>query len=454
MTETGNKPTLQRLKWLEGEVAAWQRDGIIDEGQAGAILQRYAARREREEAVRGGRLVTVLAVIGAILLGLGVILFFASNWQAMSKTLKVAIVLGSIVIAYAIGYFLAFEKQNYPRVGRAVILLGSILYGAGIWLIAQIFHISSHYPNGVLMWAVGIIPLVIICGSLSVLIEASLLLTFWTVLEQAGFQNYNWLYLPLFALALWLGYRLKSRLAVGLTLPGLVIWTAVTNAVAYKYGQGIMYGFFLTALLGLLIYTAGNLQAFKEEVRRMKLPYQITGLLVFLLSFYILSFKVLRLALYEREMLFTPFFVAAYIIVALGVAAAGAVAVLKGRGDRGRMRDAVFVLAAAALTVILTFTVPVMGGKVFLAVINVLLFITVVTLIVLGYANREPVLVNFGLVFFVLDIIARYFDFFWEMMDKSIFFMAGGLLLLVGGSLLERYRRKIMREMQVKNYAA
>lgn len=83
-----------------------------------------------------------------------------------------------------------------------------------------------------------------------------------------------------------------------------------------------------------------------------------------------------------------------------------------------------------------------------------MLFVSMIAFIIIGYANREPVLVNSGLIFFVLDVIARYFDFFWEMMDKSIFFMAGCLLLLVGGTLLERYRRKIIREMQVNNYGA
>jgi len=35
------------------------------------------------------------------------------------------------------------------------LLLGVILFGSNIMLIAQIYHIDSHFPNGVLMWSLG-----------------------------------------------------------------------------------------------------------------------------------------------------------------------------------------------------------------------------------------------------------------------------------------------------------
>ncbi len=148
MPKAGRKMPEPWLKWLRDEVALWKNEGIIEDSQARAIMLRYP--QTGEETARGSRLVTLLSVMGALLLGVGVILFFAANWQVMPKWLKVGIVLGSILIAYGTGYWLAFEKGNYPRVGRALIFLGTVLYGSGIWLIAQIFHINAHYPNGVL----------------------------------------------------------------------------------------------------------------------------------------------------------------------------------------------------------------------------------------------------------------------------------------------------------------
>lgn len=165
MAEPAAKVTRKWLAVLEEEVSGWMKEDLINQDQAGAILSRYAGLREREKEEGRSKLVTALAIMGALLLGVGVILFFASNWQVMPKWLKVGLVFGSFIAAYGIGYYLAFEKQSYPRIGRAVIFLGTVLYGSGIWLIAQIFHISSHYPNGVLLWAVGIFPVILITGA-------------------------------------------------------------------------------------------------------------------------------------------------------------------------------------------------------------------------------------------------------------------------------------------------
>jgi len=41
------------------------------------------------------------------------------------------------------------HRGNLPRLSQGLWLLGVILFGASIMLIAQIYNIDSHYPNGV-----------------------------------------------------------------------------------------------------------------------------------------------------------------------------------------------------------------------------------------------------------------------------------------------------------------
>jgi uncharacterized membrane protein len=52
--------------------------------------------------------------------------------------------------------------------------------------------------------------------------------------------------------------------------------------------------------------------------------------------------------------------------------------------------------------------------------------------------------------FFAFDVIARYFDLFWKLLPRSLFFILGGLLLLFGGVLLERKRRKILSSFDIE----
>ncbi len=68
----------------------------------------------------------------------------------------------------------------------------------------------------------------------------------------------------------------------------------------------------------------------------------------------------------------------------------------------------------------------------------------IVGVIILGYVRRNSTYINIGLLFFVLDVIARYFDVFWKLLPRSVFFIVGGLILLSGGVFLEKKRRKVL----------
>lgn len=56
--------------------------------------------------------------------------------------------------------------------------------------------------------------------------------------------------------------------------------------------------------------------------------------------------------------------------------------------------------------------------------------------------------INTGLTFFVLLVVARYFDFFFALMDRSLAFIVAGVVLLGGGYLLERSRRRLLETMR------
>jgi uncharacterized membrane protein len=56
--------------------------------------------------------------------------------------------------------------------------------------------------------------------------------------------------------------------------------------------------------------------------------------------------------------------------------------------------------------------------------------------------------VNRAFTGFALWVLARYFDTFWTLFDRALFFMAGGLLLLAGGGWLERRRRTLLRHIR------
>lgn len=88
------------------------------------------------------------------------------------------------------------------------------------------------------------------------------------------------------------------------------------------------------------------------------------------------------------------------------------------------------------------------SGVFWAAVFNVLVFCELVAVIFSGYARKESWLINIGMIGLFLLIGFKYFDWFFTFLDKSIFFIGAGVLLLVIGWLMEKNRRRLIADIQ------
>ena len=114
------------------------------------------------------RITTIMAVIGAILVGAGIFSFVAANWQEIGKFYKILIILCSMLSSYYGGWILK-EKYHRVKTGEALILLGSIIYGAGIFLIGQMFNVRANWPDAFILWMFGLLALGLAMNSFAIL---------------------------------------------------------------------------------------------------------------------------------------------------------------------------------------------------------------------------------------------------------------------------------------------
>ena len=128
----------------------WQSDGLLTGDKAAALASRLDGYERRDDSSRA---VGVFAIIGAVLTGLGVILFVASNWSGMGPVARALtlLLLYGLVVAGA----MAAERRELTGVANAVWLLASLMLGANIFLLAQIFNHSLTYWQGPLLWMIG-----------------------------------------------------------------------------------------------------------------------------------------------------------------------------------------------------------------------------------------------------------------------------------------------------------
>ena len=208
----------RHIKWLLSEIDQWVGEGIIGPDQATALKRRYPV---PVEGTAWGRI--IFFSIGAILFGLGVILLFAYNWQRMHKFVKLAVIFAAIIGAHGAGFWLRRQNSPHQATGEGLHLLGTMLFGAGIWLIAQIYHIQEHYPNAFLIWGFGALAMAWSLPSIAHGIGATLLFVFWNCFEAFDFKNPH-LISPFLILAgiMSLAWLRRSRVLVTVCLIGFL----------------------------------------------------------------------------------------------------------------------------------------------------------------------------------------------------------------------------------------
>lgn len=91
----------------------------MTKSQAERLLTHY---RLKPEEPASSKLVPILSVIGATFVGVGFILYFASNWDLFSDWQKLAILVTATVSVHAAAFVLLYVR-DYLKTGHAMALL-------------------------------------------------------------------------------------------------------------------------------------------------------------------------------------------------------------------------------------------------------------------------------------------------------------------------------------------
>jgi len=428
----------KHLLWLRQEVALWRAEGLIDDALAQRILTRYATSAERN----WGRI--VFSAIGAALVGLGVILFFAYNWHALSKFAKLALVIGALVLAHASALWAARRPEPSRGLVEGLHVLGTMLFGAGIWLVAQIYHIDEHYPNAFLVWSAAALAMAWVMPSIVQATLALFLVAFWAGVEAFDFRTPVHgapliVVLGVLPLAWW-------RRSPALVFTGLAVLFVVTSfAVAGIHAKSVVPLLFLAAAAALVAGHAAAGTAFPDAGR----PLRAVGLLVVVGCSYLLGFRDLAGLL--RNVDFSKPGITVYFVVA-GVALAGATALLARLRAEQWDRYGLWqlgLLAVGVATVVASLFLPFARHANWITVIvfNVLALGYAALLILEGSEHLRPKLVGLGCLLFAMVAIGRYADLFTSLLARSAVFVLVGVVLFLVGNFYARSRRRA-REAQ------
>lgn len=428
-------------KRLARELPRWQQEGWVSGEGGQAILADLAARQTAPAWASS------LALIGALLLGVGVITWFAAHWNEIGKLIKLLLIVFALSASH-VAHGLCLTRGALPKLAEGMALLSVLLFGAAIMLIGQIYHIDAHFPDGIALWALGGLLTAWLLGSQPALLASLALAALWTWSEQFEYQAMNWpllVYLVLAAVPLlrhdwrlaargwgglfilwvlgwhaqpWIGHVWESHSHLrlfALQVLGFASCWALLQASAHPYARAMRADFLFAVLAGAFVFTFPDFAWRRTQM--------VGGLAPWLAALAALAGTV---ALY-----------------ALGIARLVRTSAL----EVNRLRIGIALAVAFALLLAVEVIVP-HGDGLTAQFWNALFLGLLYWIGDLGLRHGDRVLVNRAFTGFALWLLARYFDTFWTLLDRALFFMAGGILLLAVGGWLERRRKALLRDLE------
>ena len=110
----------------------------------------------------------------------------------------------------------------------------------------------------------------------------------------------------------------------------------------------------------------------------------------------------------------------------------------------------VALIVALLAAVHVAARVPVDWEPLYPIVLNALFAVSALALMASGYLQEHEGRINLSLALIALYVITRYFEYSRSLFDSSLMFFGAGVILLAGGYLLDRGRRKMLASMHVR----
>ncbi len=410
---------------------------IISKETADGIQAYYLSKKTSPQK----RLFTVFGILGAILVGLGINLIIAHNWDDFSRPVKaffafLPLVLGQLACLYVI---LKKYESTAWREGSSAFLVFAV--GAGISLISQIYNIPGDLSSFLLTWALLILPLIYVMNSsiTSLLFIAGI--TWYTC--ETEYWSYSqqdaWFYWGLLLAALphyYLLYKNKPK-SNFITFHNWMVSLSVIISLGMlsdNYPQ-LMYIAYIS-LFGLL-FLIGNFKQFLSQ-KLINNAFLITGSLGTIILLLTLSFdwfwKKLSLDKFGLNTLIAPEFIVSIFFSGIAI-------VLLLRELKRVNFSGINSLTWTFLAFIMIFIIG-LATEFSYVLIN-LLILAIGLLHVREGAKKDHLgILNFGLLVITILTVCRFFDENISFVIRGVLFVGAGAGFFVANYLMIKRRRE------------
>lgn len=425
------------IAWLYQQLPELVAKDVISAESADRLKEHYGAVTDNT----GTRtFLLVFGVIGALLVGLGIILILAHNWAQLTKMHRLMISVGLLVAAQIIaGSVLWFKPDSKVwREGTATLLM--LMVGAALALVGQTYHLVEDMDAFLLTWMLLSLPLLYLMNSAAAAVLYFIGVTTWSIGHYGLSKQFIWI---LFGLAL--PYYRRLLVCSRQTNTAVILSWVITCCFYLAFGAA--FSNYLNQL-GLLIYSAlfaityliGVLWFTKNE-QNWHMPFQVVGLAGSVGLTFILTFNDIWRHLasgWRSEPLLTYGLTAVLLIMVIS-----GNYLLGKQKQQENMRFSLIPCIIGIAYFVLYYDASGIGAAV---ILNGYMLWLSVSIMATGVRNQRLGIVNLGMLMVVALIVARFFDIDVSFVVRGIVFVLVGLGFLVTNIILLRRKAGCQHE--------
>jgi uncharacterized membrane protein len=220
------------VRWLRAQLPELVASGAINSENALAIERYYGSAESRSSFA-----FTLLASIGSALVGAGIILLIAHNWDEFSRGARSTIAFLPLLVAQGLGLFVLLRCNGSSAWRESVAIFNIASVGTAISLISQAYQIQGSFADFMFVWMLLSIPMVYLFQTIFGAIVYIIGCVVWLFARVSWFgsissPNSFWflliLIIPYFALSLF-----RDRLSRQTTVMSIFLLLAMTIGLGF-----------------------------------------------------------------------------------------------------------------------------------------------------------------------------------------------------------------------------
>ena len=411
---------------------------IISGETANEIAKYY----KRKQDTSPNRQLLIFGILGALLVGTGVLFIVANQWDQFSQFSKTTCAFLLLIIPQLLCIYVLLKKAEKVVWREITALLLFFAVGANISLVSQIYHINGDFSSYLMTWMILTVPLIYLLDA-SAISLAYLFMSMVFVLaarENGAFPNQEYLFWILFVLPLPRYYQLSKKIPANalVILHHWMVPYVLTQTLFTVSHQTHMLMHPAYMYLFAIFYFIGQRPYFKGR------PLLHNGYLVFgfagtVISLLIMSFqtswKDLSETVYQFPNFFmTPEYVACLLLFVLAT-------ILLYRQNHRKNWQEWNLMDGTYLLFLILFILGVWFTVLSVILINLLLFVLGLVMLKEGSKHSLLGVLNLGMLVIALLVICRSFDTDLTFVVKGILFVLVGIGFFAANWLMIKKRK-------------